>query len=131
MGWSVPEILLEMVEWGPIFTQYLSFKDFESIFFSTDATIFSKELKRIKIAHKKLPLWQLGVFFLCGPNSPKQPRTSFYKFFCSTISGRISGWCFAFYSPLPDLYIFISLLWMYSSHHGRKSILKLYPVLNS
>jgi hypothetical protein len=32
-------------------------------------------------------LWQLGVFFLCSPACPKQPRTSipFYKFFYLTI----------------------------------------------
>ena len=37
-------------------------------------------------------LWQLGVFFHCSPDCPKLPRTSFpfYKFFYTTISGRIS-----------------------------------------
>jgi hypothetical protein len=32
------------------------------------------------------------VFFLCSPDCPKQPRTSFpfYKLFYPTISGRIS-----------------------------------------
>ena len=39
-------------------------------------------------------LWQLEVvFFLCSPDFPKQPRTSFpfYKFFDTTILCRISG----------------------------------------
>jgi amino acid transporter len=61
---------------------------------------FFRKLKK-KNAHKKLKkppskiayLWQFGVFFLCSPDYPKQPRTSipFYKFFYPTISGRISG----------------------------------------
>ena len=35
----------------------------------------------------------VGSFFLCSPNCPKQPRTSypFYEFFYTTISFRISG----------------------------------------
>ena len=35
----------------------------------------------------------VASFFLCSPDCPKQPRTSFpfYKFFYPTISGRISG----------------------------------------
>jgi hypothetical protein len=38
-------------------------------------------------------LWQLGVFFLCSPDCPKQPRTSFpfYKFFYPIISAKVSG----------------------------------------
>ena len=36
---------------------------------------------------------EVGIFFLCSPDCPKQPRTSFpfYKFFYTTISCRISG----------------------------------------
>ena len=59
-----------------------------------------------KFAHKKLKklpqkvayLWQLGVFFLCSPNCPKQPRTSFpfYKFFYTTNSYRVSACMYAF-----------------------------------
>ena len=58
-----------------------------------------KKKKKKKIAHKKLKgplktvayLWQLGVFFLCSPDCPKQPRTSFpfYKFFYPTIWSKI------------------------------------------
>ena len=67
--------------------------------FSADATISLKKIKTF-LPHKKLKkppqkvAWQLGVFFLCSPNCPKQPRTSFpfYKFFYPTISGRISDW---------------------------------------
>ena len=37
-------------------------------------------------------------FFLCSPDCPKQPRTSFpfYKFFYTTISGRIPNLCTVF-----------------------------------
>ena len=37
-------------------------------------------------------LWQLGVCFLCSPDCPKQPRTSFqfYKFFYSIVSAKVS-----------------------------------------
>ena len=62
----------------------------------------SIKLKKKIFGQKKLKkppqnvayLWQLEVFFLCSPNCPKQPRTSFpfYKFFYPTISGRISVW---------------------------------------
>ena len=43
---------------------------------------------------KKLLIMAVGrVFFVCSPDCPKQPRTSypFYKLFYSTFSGRISG----------------------------------------
>ena len=61
---------------------------------------------------KKLHIWQLGGFFLCSPDCPKQPRTSFpfYKFFYPTISGRISGrWPFLcpFGSDGPVCYMYV------------------------
>ena len=39
-------------------------------------------------------LMAVGSFFLCSPDCPKQPRTSFpfYKLFHATISARISDW---------------------------------------
>ena len=38
-------------------------------------------------------LWQLGVCFLCSPNCPKLPRTSFSfnKFFSTIICSKICG----------------------------------------
>jgi hypothetical protein len=35
----------------------------------------------------------LGIFFLCSPNCPKQPRTSFlfYKFFYPIVSAKVSA----------------------------------------
>ena len=53
---------------------------------------FSACRKLKKLLEKVAYLWQLGVFFLCCPDCPKQPRISFpfYKFFCTTISCRIS-----------------------------------------
>ena len=41
---------------------------------------------------KSCILWQLGVFFLCSTDCPKQPRASFpfYIFFYPSISCRIS-----------------------------------------
>ena len=56
---------------------------------------FFKKLKFIfahkkwkKPPHKAAYLWQLGVFFLCSPDCPKEPRTSFqfYKFFYPIVS---------------------------------------------
>ena len=50
--------------------------------------------KKLKKPPQKVAyLWQLGVFFLCSPACPKQPKTSFlfYKFFYSSILCRISG----------------------------------------
>ena len=37
-------------------------------------------------------LMAVGIFYLCSPSCPKQPRTSFpfYKFFYPTISAKIS-----------------------------------------
>ena len=37
-------------------------------------------------------LWQLGGFFLCSPDCPKQPGTSFlfYKFFYPIVSAKVS-----------------------------------------
>ena len=61
--------------------------------------IFRKISKR-KFVHKKLKkspqkvayLQQLGGFFLCSPDCPKQPRTSypFYKFFYPILSPKVS-----------------------------------------
>ena len=47
-----------------------------------------------KPPHKIAYLWQLGGFFFCSPDCPKQPRASFlfYKFFYPTISCRLSGY---------------------------------------
>ena len=61
---------------------------FKNIFFNIFA---HKKLK--KPPQKVAYLWQLGGFFLCSPDCPKQPRTSFplYKFFYPTISSRISA----------------------------------------
>ena len=53
------------------------------------------DLENIKKPPQKAAyLRQLGGFFLCSPDCPKQPWTSFqfYKFFYTTISCRISGW---------------------------------------
>ena len=53
---------------------------------------FSPYKKLKKPPQKVAFLWQLGVFFLCILDCPKQPRSSFplCKFFYQTISGRIS-----------------------------------------
>ena len=51
-------------------------------------------LQKLKKTHQKVAyLWQFGVFFLCSPDCPKQPRTSFsfYNLFYTTISCRISA----------------------------------------
>ena len=51
------------------------------------------DLENIKKPPQKVAyLWQLGGFFLCSPDCPKQPKTSFpfHKFFYTTISCRIS-----------------------------------------
>ena len=47
-------------------------------------------LKTLKNNPKKLHKRQLVVFFLCSPNCPKQPRTSFpfYKFFIQSYLPR-------------------------------------------
>jgi hypothetical protein len=49
-----------------------------------------KELK--KPSQKVAYLWQLRGFFLCSPDCPKQPRTSFpfYKLFYPIISAKVS-----------------------------------------
>ena len=57
------------------------------------------------------PCMAAGIFFLCSPNCPKQPRTSFpfYIFFYPTISGRISAfsaWLFQGCKNTPISYIF-------------------------
>ena len=60
-------------------------------YFLENSTFFALE-KFEKPPQKVAYLWQLGVFFLCSADCPKQPRTSspFYKLFYPTISGRIS-----------------------------------------
>ena len=62
--------------------------------------MFFKKIKNDFFVHKKLKktpqkvayLWQLGVFFLCSPDCPKQPRTPFYKFFHPIVSAKVSAW---------------------------------------
>ena len=68
--------------------------------FSADAKIYFKKFKKKIFDHKKLKktpqkvayLWQLGGFFLCSPDCPKQPGTSFpfYKFFYPIVSAEVS-----------------------------------------
>ena len=63
--------------------------------------MFLKKIKNDFFVHKKLKktpqkvayLWQLGSFFLCSPDWPKQPRTRFpfYKFFYPIVSAKVSG----------------------------------------
>ena len=64
------------------------------LLFNEDTKMFFAHKKLKKPPQKVGYLWQLGGFFLCSPDCPKQPRTSFpiYKFFYPTISGRISAW---------------------------------------
>ena len=65
------------------------------------------DLENIKKPPQKVAYsWHLGIVFLCSPECPKQPRTSFpfYKFFYSTVSSRISG-----YMCLPGILIFLSI----------------------
>ena len=57
------------------------------------------DLENIKKPPQKVAyLWQLGGFFLCSPDCPKQPRTSFpfYTFFYQTISLKISDTILSF-----------------------------------
>ena len=57
--------------------------------------MFCFALKKLKKPPQKVAyLWQLGGFFLCCPDCPKQPRTSFpfYKFFYPIVSVKVSGW---------------------------------------
>jgi hypothetical protein len=66
--------------------------------FNVDAKIFLFKkkifgLKKLKKPAQKVAyLWQLGVFFLCSPDCPKQPRTSFpfYKLFYPIVSAKVS-----------------------------------------
>ena len=53
-----------------------------------------------KITSKSCILMAVGRFFLCSPDCPKQPRTSFpfYKLFYPIVSAKVSGvtvqgWC--------------------------------------
>ena len=58
--------------------------------FNVDAIIFFAHKKLKKPVQKVAYLWQLGVYFLCSPDCPKQPRTSFPLYeFSQTISSRI------------------------------------------
>ena len=68
--------------------------------FSVDATMFLKKIKKIflptkswKNNPKNLLTYGSWEFFLCSPDCPKQPKTSFMfcKFFYPIISARISG----------------------------------------
>ena len=68
--------------------------------FSADATMFFKKKLKLffdlenlkKPPHKGAYLWQLGVFFVCSPDYPKQPGTSFpfYKLFYAIVSAKVS-----------------------------------------
>ena len=68
--------------------------------FSADATMFLKKfknyfltLKTLKNNPKKLHTYgSWEFFFLCSPDCPKQPRTSFsfYKFFYPIVSAKVS-----------------------------------------
>ena len=60
---------------------------FQKIFF-----IFFDHKKLKKPPQKVAYLWQLGVFFLCSPNCPKHPRTSFpfYILFYPIVSAKVS-----------------------------------------
>ena len=92
----------------PIFNLYLSSYKFFYMFltfilynFSVRTLKYFQKNLKINFCPQKLGtppqkvayLWQLGVVFLCSPDCPKQPRTSFpfYNFFYPTISCRISG----------------------------------------
>ena len=118
--WFCTETLLETTESGPLCitdlfqnkcaAYFQFFYEFFNIFLNfilcnfsvrtLGTRVFLKEnqnyffnLKKLKKLPQKVAyLWQLGFFFLCSPDCPKQPRTSFtfYKFFYSIISGRIS-----------------------------------------
>ena len=68
------------------------------LLFSADAKLFQISIffclqKVEKNTTKSCILMAVERFFLCSPDCPKQPRTSFpfYKFFYPTISDRISG----------------------------------------
>ena len=74
--------------------------------------------KKLKKPHPKVAcLWQLGVFFLCSPDCPKLPRTSFpfYKFFYSSISGKIS----AYDARHHDRHSITNCSWILTIHKGR------------
>ena len=69
--------------------------------FSADATMFFKKILRLffdienieKPPQKVAYLWQLGVFYLCSPDCPKQPKSSFpfCKLFYTIVSSKVSG----------------------------------------
>ena len=46
-----------------------------------------------KTPQKDAYLWQLGAFFLCSPDCPKQPRTLYqlYKFVYTIVSAKVSA----------------------------------------
>ena len=71
-----------------------------------------------KTTPKSCLLMAVGSFFLCSPDCPKQPRTSFplYKFFYTTISAKIS----VFFKWLSKS-IFWSILFLFSLKKSKHS----------
>ena len=65
-------------------------------------------------------LWQLGVFIICSPDCPKQPRTSFpfYELFYPTISGRISDWIVKMHLIAMNLIIYLSFSCLFFSENS-------------
>ena len=88
---SGPEILPEMIEWEIFSNFFLIFSlPWSYVTFNVDAIIVFAHKKLKKPVQKVAYLWQLGVYFLCSPDCPKQPRTSFPLYeFSQTISSRI------------------------------------------
>ena len=110
---------------------------------SADVKVFEKKNQIFfcpqKVEKKNTPtscIRQLEVFFLCNPDCLKQSRTSFlfYSFFYRTISdrisGRISGYMFAFdlqkdykswvkIGKVSSLQNDKTLIFLLSNHHGK------------
>ena len=61
--------------------------------FRKNSTFIFANKKLKKTPQKVAYLWQLGGFFLCSPDCPKQPRSSFpfYKFLYSIVSAKVSA----------------------------------------
>jgi hypothetical protein len=131
--WPIPETLAETSESGPLIlcitdlfqnksvAYFLTYNCFLIIFYIVLSYIFcnfSVRMLKYFFAHKKLKkppqkvayLWQLGVFLICSPDCPKQPRTSFpfYKLFYTTIFARISD---------PYTYSTLSITWVDQTSH--------------
>ena len=103
----VLQIYFKITSQQSIFNSYFFFQVSNFFFLlyfmqhcSAEATMFLKiflnnflTLKKLKKTPTKLAyLWQLGGFFLCIPDCPKQPRTSFLfcKFFYTIVSAMVS-----------------------------------------